>query len=77
MCPEGLTVQWNLVYTNTVKAKYQANVNHFEIPRHYNTNTTSNCYSEIPVNMNNFDGSLEFILTRFHCTLLLEFAVYM
>ena len=39
--------QWNLVNTNTVKAKYLLNRNHFEIPRHYNTNTTSYCYSEI------------------------------
>ena len=48
------TVQWNLVNTNTVKAKYLLNTNHFEIPRHYNTNTTSYCYSEIPFNMNIF-----------------------
>ena len=34
-------VQWNLVNTNTVKAKSLLNTNHFEIPRHYNTNTTS------------------------------------
>ena len=50
---------------NTVKAKYLLNMNHFEITRHYRSNTTSNCSSEIPVI---FDGPLEFILTRFHCT---------
>ena len=48
------SLQWNLVNTNTVKAKYLLNMNHFEIPRHYNTNTTSYCYSEIPFNMNIF-----------------------
>ena len=50
---------------NTVKVKHLLNTNHFEIPRHYNTNTASYCQSEIPDDI--FDGPLEFILTRFHC----------
>ena len=51
--------------TNTVKAEYLLNTNHFEIPRHYDTNTTSYCYSEIHFNI--YEHSLEFILTRFDC----------
>ena len=35
-----MAIQWNLINTNIVKAKYLLNTNHFEIPRHYNTNTT-------------------------------------
>ena len=41
-----LHIQWNLV--NKLKRNTCLIRNHFEIPRHYNTNTTSYCYSEIP-----------------------------
>ena len=44
--------------------KYLLNTKHFEIPRHYNTNTTSYCNSEIPFNMNINDGPLEFIINE-------------
>ena len=51
-------VQWNLVNTNTVKAKSLLNTNHFEIPRHYIT------LIQLVLLMLTFcDGPLEFILS--------------
>ena len=65
---EVSALQWNLVSTNTVKAKYLLNTNHFEPPGIKTLIQLATVIVKfLVIHMNIFYGPLEFMLMRFHC----------